>query len=102
MRKKKHTPTPWTLRLYHPGIKNKFFDIYKEGRPDTLATTAFHGWTDNERAANAEFIIRAVNSHEALVKALRAVLRPTQDLKTYWALRRKAQEALKLAKKQGA
>lgn len=62
----KHTATPWRtkesgLDFYIQG------DAIRKGRRENICTIP----SDFKRgAANAEFIVRAVNSHEALVKAL--------------------------------
>ena len=55
----KHTQEPWGLR--HTAQRN-LHDIYAAGRPDTLATTAFHGWKSDESEANAHRIVACVNS----------------------------------------
>ena len=59
----KFTPGPWRIRSGRSGVKS---DISCEDRPDTLATTAFHGWTTNELEANARLIAAAPEMFEAL------------------------------------
>lgn len=73
-----HTPTPWTCRdngqtfmiegalESHPAGEGRGF----------IATTGFHraklGKAPSERqSANAEYIVRACNAHDALLSALR-------------------------------
>lgn len=72
MKTSKHTPTPWTL-----WEENEHFVL--SGK--TTIAEVYSDWgyapkTKNERIApneegkaNAEFIVRAVNSHEELLKA---------------------------------
>ncbi|HWK65363.1 MAG TPA: hypothetical protein VNS34_10505 [Rhizobiaceae bacterium] len=81
MTEQKHTPTPWE-------VQGKY--IYATGTVDTfcgpvigvIAVCEETQETDSEgrtwsaggdALANAAFIVRAVNSHEALVKALKAL-----------------------------
>jgi hypothetical protein len=62
----KHTPLPWRLNpASHPTIG----DI---GNPSVFKTVA-STWND-EGLADARFIVRAVNAHEALVQASTAFL----------------------------
>jgi hypothetical protein len=58
----KHTPTPWTVP--DGGIRPA---IYTADEVEHIATMADTG---DEMEANAAFIVRAVNSHDALVEAL--------------------------------
>lgn len=60
--KPSHTPTPWAL---NEPIKTEIVSGY--GSTDI-------GVAQNLREADAAFIVRAVNSHEELVKALKDVL----------------------------
>jgi hypothetical protein len=73
--KKKHTPTPWTLKL---GLTSGHWICKKSGSlyerlaiVDPMPTEE-----DSELSgrANAAFIIRACNSHQALVDALEEIL----------------------------
>ena len=64
----KHTPTPWKVALpvgNEPFVSNEgYVVVNKVGR-----------MTDYERAKlDADFIVRAVNSHEALILALKKML----------------------------
>ena len=58
----KHTPTPWTIESTPSRI---------EVRTDPMHVYAF----SHADRGNAEFIVRAVNAHEALVSALTETLR---------------------------
>lgn len=58
-----HTPTPWELR-------EKW--IFPKGKDDDICMLSqSYQRSGNERYANGEFIVRAVNSHEELLGALR-------------------------------
>lgn len=70
----KHTPTPWKYDLGRGA--NPRFHIQTEAGYQIASTTelARHSQAKEEneaREANATFIVRAVNSHEAFLKALR-------------------------------
>lgn len=68
----KHTPTPWKA------IKNScFWEIQPENRSDSdpyqigdVCASCPENDVHGLQQANAEFIVRAVNSHDALVAAL--------------------------------
>ena len=61
----KRTPLPWSRSDYREDI------VDSDG--ELLATTySMDDGGDDAAAANAAFIVRAVNSHEQLVSALRA------------------------------
>lgn len=64
----KHTPTPWTFG--HSQNDNIGDITDKDGCliADTYSNNAFDGMTCIE---NARFIIRAVNNHDDILKALR-------------------------------
>lgn len=77
-----HTPTPWAIR---DGWANKY-DIYplRDGPPELgewaeVASVESDYGEEGEGKANAELIVKAVNSHPALVKALKEIkgLKPT-------------------------
>lgn len=66
-----HTPTPWTL------LNDEGMIAVLAGNRDDLKNEVIH-WTGfdasyfpKQAVANAAFIIRACNSHDALVEALR-------------------------------
>lgn len=70
-----HTPTPWIFDVeVQEGWKGRHQIITVSSGETLIASyqTDFVEYpeTDEENAANAAFIVRAVNSHEALVKAL--------------------------------
>lgn len=80
-----HTPTPWQAFEFggeHPaiGIKPETWapkiqywiaSVPLRRAPGAGASIQDCGATTDEARANAEFIVRAVNSHDRLVKALR-------------------------------
>lgn len=77
----KHTPTPWTCQLGDNKFMDKFGqNIIKSGDEWVALVCDFnrHG-RDAERDANATLVIRAVNSHAALVVALRTMLAHADD-----------------------
>ena len=69
----KHTPTPWhTFPTNHDEDQHEF-DIYPVNGMCIAEVGSAYG--DEITAANAAFIIRAANSHEALVRALKSTLK---------------------------
>ena len=60
----KHTPTPWEL---HQDEDLKSWFIWAKGN----MAASLPRRTDGVDKANAEFIVRAVNSHEALLNKLK-------------------------------
>lgn len=67
-----HTPTPWKLYPHLFGqieSQDETKLITRAGRVDPVTDL-----DQCERAANAEFIVRACNSHDQLVAALKAVV----------------------------
>jgi len=73
MKKQNHTPTPWKeLAGMNSGLDSGIFSIREWDEK-------YRGEEDSEQAiaeseANAAFIVRAVNSHEALLSALKRML----------------------------
>jgi hypothetical protein len=75
-----HTPTPWTVERNAPwSIKTNARAIIDK---DRFAVAWAPAWdiadadsvaAPEEGAANAAFIVKAVNSHDALVKALEEI-----------------------------
>ncbi|MDP2952895.1 MAG: hypothetical protein Q8O76_06235 [Chloroflexota bacterium] len=63
-----HTPTPWVVDA-KPIMGNSGPAIRTVGRH-----IARMGWNDEEDKANAAFIVRAVNSHDGLLAAVKALL----------------------------
>ena len=57
-----HTPTPWDFRSRSITVKDNGEDIVAEANGGLSGTIG-------EAVANAAFIVRACNAHEALVKA---------------------------------
>ncbi len=66
----KHTPTPWARTAY--GV---FAETRKvaDCQPDDGRGT-YRIESEEEAVADADFIVRAVNSHDALITALRDML----------------------------
>ena len=62
-----HTPTPWHV----DGTSIRASDGYGI---DWYITEALEQAGDSDPGANAEYIVRAVNSHEALLAALEAIV----------------------------
>jgi len=73
-----HTPTPWQLRdefEYGPALIVANVDYSADGTGiDCTTVVADMGGTQAD-AANAEFIVLAVNAHYAMVEALKGVIR---------------------------
>lgn len=91
----KHTPTPWA-------VEGKFgivaTEILNDGKPHVrdVATTGI-GWRPGEdNIANAAFIVRAVNAHDALVTTLETALYAISENQLGYAVG-KIKDALKLA-----
>jgi len=74
----KHTPTPWSAAISMDGRHNGFSilapwdcDGNEPYHPLIAKTFHNHGHCDMETSrANAAYIVKAVNAHEALVEAL--------------------------------
>jgi hypothetical protein len=62
-----HSPTPWAVNYAHP-------DVWLESESEENNLADVHGASFEESKANAAYIVRCVNAHEALVDALKAVL----------------------------
>jgi hypothetical protein len=80
-----HTPTPWSIGglSSNPGEGHV---IESDSADRTIAWTANSYCTANdeeyisqEDEANAEFIVRACNSHDALLRAIQEVLYSYED-----------------------
>lgn len=65
-----HTPTPW--EAWPDGPENRLG--YRIAQPGPNVVLARVDWKALNKEANAAFIIRAVNNHDALVEALRELL----------------------------
>lgn len=59
----KHTPTPWRVEM-------RASTRIVAGQDDTVATTGCQGDLQGSWQANAAFIVRAANAHDALREAL--------------------------------
>ena len=73
----KHTPTPWVARGLAIYQREKWSDGTDTGSryiAQVQSASSDSLDEDGTDASNAEFIVRAVNSHDALVAALRSVL----------------------------
>jgi hypothetical protein len=75
--KPQHTPTPWGVGKRN--LDDNTIDIVAEtgtqsyNKKQTIALVSPVGeWSDGYQEDNAEFIVRAVNSHGALLKACEA------------------------------
>lgn len=64
---KKHTPTPWQVGGHN---KCTVYDKFGQRIANSFEGVPVVEKSDGTCAANAEFIVRCVNSHEALVQAL--------------------------------
>lgn len=65
-------PTPWKLRR-HPNGKMTT-EIYYDGSPDPIASTAFFGWTHKEMEDHAYLIQCSVNKHHDLLSVAERVI----------------------------
>jgi hypothetical protein len=73
-----HTPTPWAIsevktscgRCFKIGSDEM---LSEAGKPTYVCVYDDYGFGDNAQRANANFIVKAVNSHDALMKALEKV-----------------------------
>jgi hypothetical protein len=83
-----HTPTPWRVEdgtdLIWGACDQDDHSTYGMGYPICEGKLGY--WGDRradrgERDANAAFIVKAVNSHEALVKALRDIIEANNDFR---------------------
>lgn len=81
MSETKHTPTPWRVEegtdLIWGKCSEEDMTTYGMGFPIVTGFSGMGSWTKgrpdmDEREANAAFIVKAVNSHQALVDAVTA------------------------------
>ena len=84
-----HTPTPWNTAG---------FEIWAGSKRITMGQGSFDEKDRSVRRANVRFIIRAVNSHDAMVEALESALTEIDKLPGRDGLGLKLASALKLAK----
>ncbi len=71
----KHTPTPWEYFLNKHGTQYRIAgdNCFPIAALDMYGSEG-HGPTKKVSEANAAFIVRAVNNHEALIEALQKCL----------------------------
>lgn len=76
MAKDQHTPTPWLVTDEIDRIYNGELIRPVSGNPSPVAVVCdFNRFDrDEERKANAAFIVKAVNAHDALVDAARSAI----------------------------
>jgi len=75
-----HTPTPWSLAKSGRLIIREVPDIADGYDHYNVAVLSHHSLVRLEESlANAAFIVRAVNSHDALVKALEFAMEVTDE-----------------------
>jgi hypothetical protein len=65
----RHTPTPWSRNI-PPASK---YPVIFAGRNTHVTTVNTHGLSKDEIEANTAFIVRACNSHDELVAALKKI-----------------------------
>lgn len=81
-----HTPTPWHVEEQTNSVGQLlYFRVEHPGRPyrgtvcHVFPAEHIGGITESEARANAEFIVRACNSHAALVAALSVLVAAHDD-----------------------
>jgi hypothetical protein len=62
----KHTPIPWGINKYGGIGAGEFFIT-----PTIIEST---GWSEDDCSADMQFIITAVNAHDELIRALKALM----------------------------
>lgn len=76
MGKINHTPTPWHLTFVGHELEDQRWQIHDNRIAIADVTGKFGNREVNEeQEANAEFIIRAVNAHDALILALQRIVK---------------------------
>jgi hypothetical protein len=65
-----HTPLPWSVT----GKADEIMDVVVSG-PKSQGICEMTGHVSQDRDADAAFIVRAVNSHSALLEALELLLK---------------------------
>ena len=69
----KHTKIPWELmEETQSGVTSYYINQYKKGRRETVCHSI-------GTQANAEFIVRACNSHDSLVAILEQIIKDVDD-----------------------
>ncbi len=98
-----HTPTPWELVMdnkRYPGIDggdNYTVIIFGNEHEEC----GVRGVTHEQAIANAAFIVRAANSHDALVKALADALEEIGKRRPNGEVVKRCRTALSLAQPEG-
>jgi len=76
-----HTPTPWEACEVRTQCGRAFRigagEMLTAGKGSCIIYDDYPGNPDNERSANAAFIVKAVNSHDTMVEALEAFADPS-------------------------
>ena len=96
-----HTPTPWKIDriLTHNAAPIITAETCWRDQPRIVAKAMYHsGSEDPEVHANAEFIVRACNSHDALLEALKILLDEFNDVMNLYHLPKDASPALRSAR----
>jgi hypothetical protein len=76
-----HTPTPWAIGERERLIVREVPGMCDGGDCYSVAETKFHSLLlQDEAAANAAFIVRAANNHDALVDDLADAVKLLHDL----------------------
>ena len=80
-----HTPTPWTHHKAHYTPEwRKDNHIIETAEPQPSKISGFDPTVENvchmAKPEDAEFIVRAVNSHDELLAALEAVMKCNKEL----------------------
>lgn len=91
-----HTPTPWRIEVVESSSSGDPVELIVCGTDWEIAQIEL-GEEDNLCRANAAFIVKACNSHDALVKALEAIrdcAKNTRDWQELEQCRTIAREAL--------
>lgn len=70
-----HTPLPWE---YDPELPTQIWAQTAEGGDPKPLADCFDWWPEGEPEANAALIVLAVNSHEALLEALKELLEASE------------------------
>lgn len=76
--KVEHTPTPWIV--YQENIKRPIYELHSVAFDEPVDSRNLVAVT-NGRPGDAEFIVRAVNSHEALLDQRNRLIRILEALK---------------------
>lgn len=73
MTKAQHTPTPWaTEHLKQDWNGDASYTMKGAGGEQLMSNPAYYPWAPDRE--DADFIVRAVNAHDALVEALERAL----------------------------